>query len=75
MQTYWKCCPKTSVSAFRSATVNDDDDNVTMNMMTMNMMKMVNLSSVMRTVSLKTVLMPWLMVTAGLLFKLRDFED
>ena len=44
-------------------------------MMTMNMMKMVNLSSVMRTVSLKTVLMPWLMVTAGLLFKLRDFED
>ena len=44
-------------------------------MMTMNMIKMVNLSSVMRTVSLKTVLMPWLMVTAGLLFKLRDFED
>ena len=44
MQTYWKCCPKTSVSAFRSATVNDDnddDDNVTMNMMTMTMMMMV----------------------------------
>ena len=36
------------------------------------MIKMkVDLSSVMRTVSLKTVLIPWLMVTAGLLFKLR----
>ena len=35
------------------------------------MIKMtVDLSSVMRTVSLKTVLIPWLMVTAGLLFKL-----
>ena len=35
------------------------------------MIKMkVDLSSVMRTVSLNTVLIPWLMVTAGLLFKL-----
>ena len=48
MQTYWKCCLKTSVSAFPSATVNDDDDdddNVTMNMMTMTMMMMVFLKN------------------------------
>ena len=46
MQTYWKCCPKTWVSAFRSATENDDDeDNVKMNMMTMTLLMMVFLKN------------------------------